>query len=152
MAFASRQAKLAPIPGRGAYCIQGSVYHSLGGLYPNETQTPQYAQLYILDADESLKQRMGMIYNIDCLEAIMTRLDEWLKAHNPYSFGFIQMHEKLVEQEQESERLGIPFVQPKIYMCHKQNEDPRRYNDPVKTSKRLTLGPGCLQLFHCSIW
>ena len=66
LAFASRQANYDKPPWRGPYCmrIHGQVHYHRGGLNPNlPDQQRQYAQLYILDAQQALEQRLNIIIN-----------------------------------------------------------------------------------------
>lgn len=73
MTFASRIANLEPPKGLGEYCMRlhGQVYHLLGALYTYQNEKPKYAQLYFLDAEQALEQRMKHKLNQKCLESIM---------------------------------------------------------------------------------
>ncbi len=65
LAFASRQADYDLLPDRrGPYFmrIHGQVHHHIGGLRPTQGQRRQYAQLYILDAQQALEQRMRLVH------------------------------------------------------------------------------------------
>jgi hypothetical protein len=128
MAFASREAQLDEVPGRGPYCmrIHGNIYHKFGGLNPGPGQTRKYAQLYILDSEQATRQRLNVAYNVDCLEVVMNNLDAFIRLRNPYFYAFHQMHTRLrEEQELAGER------ELRIFLCHRLGEDPRRYNHPV---------------------
>ena len=59
-AFASFGAQLVPPAGRGPYCfrIHGQVYHRSGSLYPAKNTSPMYSQLYILEGDQAVEERL----------------------------------------------------------------------------------------------
>lgn len=120
LAFASRKAFLDPLP-LGPYCmrIHGAVYHRSGCLRPQENTAPRYAQLYIIDAESSLNQRMNMVSNNNCQADLMKKLDELVKANNPYYTGFRQMHQLFEEQTNVANLLGVVFTDPKLYLYHK---------------------------------
>ena len=62
LAFASIGAEVSQMSGNGTYCykIQGQIYHRISALYPNEGVRPKFAQLYILDSEEALIERMNV--------------------------------------------------------------------------------------------
>jgi len=64
--FTWRQAELDILPGFGPYCmgIHGSVYHGLRSLIHEPNNHPRYAQLYILDTEQAVAQRMGIMHKI----------------------------------------------------------------------------------------
>lgn len=105
LAFASRKAFLDPLP-LGPFCMR---IHG----------APRYAQLYIIDAESSLNQRMNMVSNNNCQADLMKKLDELVKANNPYYTGFRQMHQLFEEQTNVANLLGVVFTDPKLYLYHK---------------------------------
>jgi hypothetical protein len=136
LAFASREAKLVRPPGHGPYCmtLHGTVYHGLGGLEPGPRQRRQYAQLYFIDADEALQQRMQNDLNSECMPGVMRCLDRLIRDINPYYHSFKSMHDKLQEEKATAVRTNQSFVEPRMYLVHRDHEDARRYNDPVNQS------------------
>lgn len=121
LAFASRSCNLDPPPGLGPYCmrIHGQVHHYLGGLYPNEGKEPKYAQLYILDSEQAIEQRMGDPLNEKCKPDIMAILDQMLRENNPFYHALHSMNTKLQNDLIEASLYGIPFIEPKMFLNHK---------------------------------
>jgi hypothetical protein len=77
-AFASRSANIDPLPQHGHYCmrISGQIYHNLGNLQPQiEPVQRQYAQLYMLDSEIAVQQRMGHHLNVNCRQDIFQLID-----------------------------------------------------------------------------
>jgi hypothetical protein len=128
--FASFGVKLSLPPGRGPYCfrIQGQTYHKTTTLHP-ENSRPQYGQLYIIDANESLQHRMQAPQNRDCSPRIMTVLNDILNQSNPYVEVYKNM--RLLEQ-QEEERARRANEPPRTCeLRFKRGNDIRRYNFPT---------------------
>ena len=57
----------------GPYCfrIHGQIYHRAGTLHPAIGETRNFAQLYILDAQEAMEQRMMISQNVGCDSKLM---------------------------------------------------------------------------------
>ncbi len=70
--------------------IHGSVYHRLGSLIPEPNNHPRYAQLYILDTEQAVAQRMGI------------------------------MHKILCEQEERAEAEGVQLPNVKMYLIYRE--------------------------------
>ncbi len=103
MAFASRQTTWdQPLNGTPYMKIHGAVYHRLGGLRSAPGTNPAYSQLYLLDADQALENRLNSIYNrnnnqID--SEIMKNLDAMLRESNCYVQIYRHMNDILTEEE-----------------------------------------------------
>ncbi|XP_019413906.1 PREDICTED: uncharacterized protein LOC109325794 [Lupinus angustifolius] len=77
--------------GRGIYTFraQGSIYHNIGGLHPNEGDRPRFLQLYIYDTDHELQNRM--LENPQLHENVVSKLQHILHLHNPFVNVFRQL-------------------------------------------------------------
>jgi hypothetical protein len=121
--------------------IHGHVYHRIPTLRPDDDFGHQYAQLYILDAEQAFQQRMrislGQNYtnpNDGCDLDTMRQLDELLRLINPYAHGFHHLHELLDAQEEQARANGLNLQPINMYLVRTGNRDPRRYNMPVNTA------------------
>ncbi len=52
------------------------------------------------------------------------------------------MNQELIEAEQLAAQSDIPFIEPKMYLVHRTNEERGRYNDPVNTSEMAVVFTG----------
>ena len=68
--------------------FQGTIYHNIGALKPNEGEQPKFAQHYIHDAsmtaDDEVAMRMKSANNTNLKPDIVKQLQEMLHIHNPY--------------------------------------------------------------------
>ncbi|XP_054706622.1 uncharacterized protein LOC129216433 [Uloborus diversus] len=82
-------------PGSGPYCfrIHGAIYHKTSHLRPNEPGKEKYAQLYILDADQALRQRMNIVENASLNPNLLMMLDSIIRNINPYAEAFKMLKE-----------------------------------------------------------
>ena len=85
--MASWNAQVREHAGRGprVVTIHGQPYHLTAAQEAPEGQASQYAQLYILDTNESLQQRINDPCNVNLRRDIIQLLQDELLAVNPYS-------------------------------------------------------------------
>jgi hypothetical protein len=121
LAFASIGAEVSHMSGPGTYCykIQGQIYHRISAIHPNSGERPKFAQLYILDSEEALNERMNIRSNTTCDRQLMSRLDQLIRRINPFAEAFKMMHE--LENEKGSTDVCM-------YIRHDRDLDLRRYN------------------------
>jgi hypothetical protein len=89
-AFASLGAHVdEAVTGKGIYNfrIQGSVYHRIGSVVPEDKSTPKFAQIYIYDTENELKNRLK-IFNNQLNESIMIKLQQMIHNVNPFVQNF----------------------------------------------------------------
>ena len=100
VSFASFGGMVASPPGRGPYTfrLHGQLYHRAGCLHPPDGAQPVYSQLYILEADQAIQNRLAQPTNENCREDIMTLLTTTLNNMNPYAAAYRHMQE--VERQQ----------------------------------------------------
>ncbi len=79
LAFASMNCKLVNQETNGAFCfkIHDQVYHQISSIHPNEKEKPKYCQLYILDSETALKERMNNPQNTDCDPEVKIKLNKF---------------------------------------------------------------------------
>jgi len=123
LAFASIGAEVSQMSGPGTYCykIQGQIYHRISALHPNVGERPKFAQLYILDSEEALNERMNIRSNNTCDRLLMSQLDQLMRQVNPFAEAYKMMHE--LENENGSTNVCM-------FIRHDRNLDLRRYNAP----------------------
>ncbi len=123
LAFASIGAEVSQMSGHGTYCykIQEQIYHRISALHPNEGVRPKFAQLYILDSDEALNERMNVRSNNSCNRQLMLQLDQMIRCVNPFAEAYKMMYELEIEN-------GTTDLC--MYIRHDRNLDLRRYNAP----------------------
>ena len=120
--------------------IHGHVYHRMPPLRPDNDQVHQYAQLYILDAEQALQQRMRVNGEINpnpnqgCDRHTMFELDQWLRRYNHYALGYRNMIELLDTEEEIARANGVDLQPTSMFIVQSANRDPRRYNMPVGTA------------------
>ena len=95
LAFASMGANIAPPPGYGPYCfrINGKIYHRAGALHPINDDQRKFAQLYILDPDETSEQRLQINArcNPDLMAELYTRLRLLAKCYLKLNKNALEM-------------------------------------------------------------
>jgi hypothetical protein len=77
----------------GAYCfrIHGGLYHRIGSLFPEENESPKYAQIYIYDSSENshqtqLSNRLSVVSHInrqtlDMLQSLRHCIQKYERVH-----------------------------------------------------------------------
>ncbi|KAM5582463.1 hypothetical protein ABKV19_002737, partial [Rosa sericea] len=73
---------LATGGGTFTFRAQGSIYHKIGTLLPNEDNRPRFLQLYIYDTDHELQNRM--LENESLHRDVVETIQEILNRHNPF--------------------------------------------------------------------
>lgn len=121
--FASMAATLAmPSSGISSFRISGSVSHLMGPLHPAPGAPPQYAQLYILDADAQLAGRCSLFR--DLRPEVIQELQAMLEACNPHAKVFRTAAQQAAESSMHDVR---------IILSGDNTPDRRRYNLPSST-------------------
>ena len=131
MAFASFGAKIATPAGYGPYYfkIHESIYHQTGSLFPSTGQTPSYSQLYIIEGDEAVKDRIKTHQNQNCRQVTMELLTKTLNTINPYAAAYRHMRDVYNATAAEAEENNC--VPPQVTMYFRRGHDNRRYNEPT---------------------
>jgi len=125
-AFASMGAKICSL-GSGPYCfkIHGQIYHRMSDAMPEDGGRPQFSQLYFMDPDEALDQRMSEKPNENCLPAVLSEIDQLLRTVNPFACSYQFMREK-IEEQGTNKTVVMDIITNK-------SQDHRRYNAPTAT-------------------
>ena len=114
LAFASLNVEsVRPNPPTGvyAYKIHGQLYHQISTLHPNPNQSHRYAQLYIIDSNLALQERLNMVqpdprYQ-EVFQTILDNLGRHLADINPYARQYASMLEREREHNPDSFRMYL---------------------------------------------
>ncbi|XP_073036918.1 uncharacterized protein [Primulina eburnea] len=68
---------------------QGSIYHSIGSLLPNENCRTRYMQMWIVDTDHDIDNRLNE--NPDLRRELLLKIQNILDQHNPFVHVFRQI-------------------------------------------------------------
>ena len=132
MAMASWNATLTVHAGRGprVVTIHGQPYHLTAAQEAPEGRPPQYAQLYILDANDALQERVNDPRNENLQADIIQLLQDELLAVNPYARQYQNMGQILQRGRQlaAANNQPAPPIRMVIAKCPFQD---RRYADPT---------------------
>jgi len=113
----------------GPYCfrIHGQMYHRTSTVHPDEGEKRSFSQLYILDEELAIAERLADPANSGCKSHIMEKLTTVMRS-NPFAAAYKMMHEVEETEVLMAERDGRN--PPKISMALLQNrkQDKRRYN------------------------
>ena len=133
-AMASWNATLNEHAGRGprVVTIHGQAYHLTAAQKAPEGQPPQYAQLYILDSNEAMQQRINDPRNQTLRPGILQILQDALLAVNPYARQYQNMGQILQRERQIAAANNQP-VQPVWMIIAKRPYQDRRYDNPTTT-------------------
>ena len=111
----------------GPYCfkIQGQLHHKIGALLPQQqSDTPRFAQLWILDPEEALRHRQEL--NPQLNHDLLLILNEIIfnTAQNP----FVRLYSSACEIFRKE---AVNNDQYKIRLVLNESVDLRRYNLPT---------------------
>ena len=87
LAFASVNAEQDPLmktPGTYLYKIHGQIYHTVAKEI--QTDQPKYSQVYILDSEEAIRERLKQPVNTGCLAEVCN----WINF--VYTFNLSNFH------------------------------------------------------------
>ncbi|XP_035205703.1 uncharacterized protein LOC118180745, partial [Stegodyphus dumicola] len=131
---ASLGANIEMPSGSGPYCfrIHGAIYHRTSHLHPPHPGQEQYAQLYILDSDQALRQRMNIFGNVALNAELLRQLDTVLRNVNPYAEAY-KMLKEFEEEETVREQGAETAADIRMYIKGESvaaGEHRGRYNAP----------------------
>lgn len=113
---------------QSAYTVHGQIYHYSGDLIPPVGSDPQFAQLYIIDADEATELRMKSQLRDNCDPGLMRQLADIVVAINPLAQSYKMMKRVLDEQSHAGQ--NAPQVAMVIDNAKQFNRS--RYNIPAE--------------------
>ncbi|CAL8141391.1 unnamed protein product [Orchesella dallaii] len=128
-AFASTGANVKPPPGNGTYCFRvcGQISHRTGSLHPDNDDARVFSQIYILDPEDAVYQRMLLPENKNCTEFIMRKIAE-IMDHNPFAQSVKMLHEVEMGANELAVQNGVALTEVKLAILHDRTKDQRRYN------------------------
>ena len=104
------------------FTVYGQVYHFIGSLLPNEGQVPKFAQLYIYDTENEMRNRLNIMQDLDT--TVLQNLQNMLDAVNPY----IQVFRQARDIIQTSDTSDVSMV-----IHGDRTKDLRRYGVPTSS-------------------
>ena len=130
LAFVSMGAQIVQPTGRGPYVfrIHGQIYHRSGTLHPATGVQPSYGQLYMLEGNEAVQQRMDHAENHPCQPETMQALQEAILEVSPYARAYKHMAQ--IEQEESARDGGNEGRASTVQMVMKRGPDQWRFNEP----------------------
>ena len=134
MSMASWNATMNEHAGRGprVVTIHGQAYHLTAAQEAPQGQQPQYAQLYILDTNDAMQQRINDPRNHNLRPDIMLLLQEKLLDINPYARQYHNMGHILQMERQIATANNQPVRPVKMIIAKRPFQD-RRYANPTTT-------------------
>ena len=134
MSMASWNATLNEYAGRGPRVVtsHGQAYHLTAAQEAPQGQPPQYAQLYILDTNDAMQQRINDPRNYNLRPDIMLLLQDELLAVNPYARQYHNMGHVLQRERQIATADNQPVRPVKMIIAKRPFQD-RRYANPTTT-------------------
>ena len=99
----------------------GTVYHSSGFLFPDETALAKYAQVYLYDANEALEARRENAFNQGLAADQLQSLQDMMDRVSPYAKLYRSMRDVVETQQPTHTKLAIAAT---------PGADMRRYNKP----------------------
>lgn len=121
----------------GAYAsrIHGSLYHRIGSILPENGNSPAFAQIYVFDTTNELRNRYAT--NSHIMEATLSKLQCLMRDINPFVSDFTTMAEMVATSPE-----GAPVI--RMVFQAEGTPDPRRYNRPVGSTEVgiLIIGSG----------
>ncbi|XP_055860289.1 uncharacterized protein LOC129921730 [Biomphalaria glabrata] len=119
-----------------SFIAAGMIYHKINlAVHPTQNpngdyERPQYGQLYFLDPDDAVNERIHHPYNSDINQDLMNRLEKIIRAVNCFAQAFKMMREVETETRQlaSANRIAPPHV--RLLFTNPDGFDIRRYNVP----------------------
>eukprot|EP00112_Aurelia_sp_Birch-Aquarium-sp1_P020718 Seg540.7 transcript_id=Seg540.7/GoldUCD/mRNA.D3Y31 product="ATP-dependent DNA helicase PIF1" protein_id=Seg540.7/GoldUCD/D3Y31 len=134
LAMASWNAPIVQHPGQGpkVVTIHGQAYHLTSPPDPPPGQPRKFAQLYVLDSRQGIRERLQLPENAHLRANVLQHLQDELLRVNPYVHDFQYMGELMRQQRlQAAARDEIPRP-VRMIIPHRRERD-RRYDEPSAT-------------------
>ena len=74
--------------------IHGSVHHQIGAPELQDGQRARYSQLYFMEPEKALEERLGNPANDGCIKSVMEKLQKWLNRDNPIAKKYLAMFDR----------------------------------------------------------
>ena len=132
--MASWNATVTEHAGRGprVVTIHGQAYHLTAAQEAPEGYPPQYAQLYILDTNDALQQRVNDPRNENLQANVIQLLLDELMAVNPYARQYQNMGQVLQRERRLAAANNQPVPPIRMVIAKRPFQD-RRYDNPTAT-------------------
>uniref|UniRef100_A0A914YB10 Uncharacterized protein n=1 Tax=Panagrolaimus superbus TaxID=310955 RepID=A0A914YB10_9BILA len=114
-------------PGPYAFVVQGQVYYQINTALTNESNQPKsHGQLYIVDPEEAVENRIGIFNNLN--PDIVKKLSTILSEINAHAKAFKMLYEEIKLQKEIAEEMGVDPLNLSLHFGIKPGQDQRRFN------------------------
>ncbi|KAI9469861.1 MAG: hypothetical protein EXX96DRAFT_383393 [Benjaminiella poitrasii] len=112
--------------GTYSFRIHGSLYHRIGALYPGEGEKPKFAQIYIHNSGNEIRNRHAHNQYLNII--ILTNLQALMHGINRFVHDFKSMVQWIAENSSSVPNASMVFRA-------EGTPDQRRYNAPITTTE-----------------
>lgn len=74
--------------------IHGSIHHQIGVSKLEDGRQSMYSQLFFMESEIALEERLGNQANDGCQRNLMIILQNWLNSENPFAKKYIAMYKR----------------------------------------------------------
>lgn len=137
--------------GPSNFCVNGVIFHLMGPAIPDPLHRPAFAQLYIIDSQLALQQRLEIMNGQNSnnssrlRESILALLQQTLERINPYVHSLRQFARPIARDIQEAATRGLPPPTLPNYsldlIAPTGQDDARRYNLPATDTEIAAFIP-----------
>ena len=130
--MASWNARIDNHDGRGprVVTIHGQAYHTTSPADPPPGHHRQFSQLYILDSQQALHERLSHPANVHLLEEVVRLLQNELDRCNPLAQQYKNLGTILAEERQRAATNNTQLPEIRMIISRRHGQD-RRYDDPT---------------------
>jgi hypothetical protein len=111
--------------------ITGELLHRIGSILPDEDQPARFAQIYTLDDEHAVAQRMNHFGGTGIQVEIIEELQAWLNTNNTYARTF-----KSAAERYQAQPDALAF---RLRAVQREGTDVRRYNLPTISEVALAM-------------
>ena len=130
--MASWNARIDDHQGRGpkVVTIHGQTYHTTSPADPPPGLRRQFGQLYILDSQQALHERLSHPANVHLQEEVVQILQNELDRCNPLAREYKNLGTILQQERQRAAENNTQLPEVRMIISRRQGQD-RRYDDPT---------------------
>lgn len=107
------------------YTVHGRMYHFIGTLHPNDNNTRQFGQLYVVDGEKANDERLAIHSNLN--RNILDILDNLIRQINP----FAQIYSQVLDFQNTHQNVQLVIFNERQQQNRGQNIHPGRLNVPT---------------------
>ena len=110
--------------------IHGQTYHTTSHANPPAGNRPQFSQLYILDSQQALHERLSHPANVHLQEEVVQLIQNELNRCNPLARQYKNLGTILEQERQRAVANNMQLPEIRMIINRRQGQD-RRYDDPT---------------------